>query len=321
MGGPAATATEPMLSGVVVHWHGEEDLAGLLAAWPADPRFELVVVDNGSGAPLPEGGFRLVEPGVNLGFAGGANSGVAAARGPAVLILNPDAHPEPGALERLLEGLRAHPEAAGLVPRLADGEGRPQHRWQLRRLPRPAELLLSALFVAPPLGPAREPAAGAAIEQPAAAALVLRREALLAVGGFDPGYYPAWFEDVDLARRLARAGLPLLYWPAAVFRHRLGASVPRLGYGAFLWIYHRNLCRYLARHHGGAWAGAARALLVAGMIARLLALPVRRPRRARSRREAAAGLLAVAAGAATGWRRPLTHAARFAPPAAAEAGP
>src|ERR1700710_234232 len=45
----------PLLTGVVVHWRNEDLLAELAAAWPRDPRFELLVVDNGSSAPLPEG--------------------------------------------------------------------------------------------------------------------------------------------------------------------------------------------------------------------------------------------------------------------------
>src|SRR5437764_13163601 len=93
----------PLLSGVVVHWHAEDLLAELAAAWPRDPRFELVVVDNGSRGRLvlPEGA-RLVSPGRNLGFGGGANAGIGAARVPAVLILNTDAVPAPGALDALL---------------------------------------------------------------------------------------------------------------------------------------------------------------------------------------------------------------------------
>ena len=128
--------------------------------------------------------------------------------------------------------------------------------------------------------------------------------ALARVGGFDPEFHPAWFEDVDLAKRLQQAGLVLRYWPAARFRHRLGSTVPRLGYGPFLFLYYRNLTRYLAKHHGRGWAWAARAALIPGIAVRLLALPFRRPRRAASRREALAGLLAVLAGALSGWTRP-----------------
>jgi GT2 family glycosyltransferase len=296
----------PLLTGVVVHWRNEELLAELAAAWPRDPRFELLVVDNGSTGPWPPlpDGVRVLRPGRNLGFAGGASLGIAEARGEILLILNPDVVPDDGALERLLEGFAAFPAAAGLAPRLTGPAGEPQAAWQLRKLPSPWELVLHALPLPGFSGADREPAAGETVEQPAAAALALRRAALVAVGGFDPAFHPAWFEDVDLARRLHRSGLALRYWPAAGFRHRLGSTVPRLGYGPFLFVYYRNLNRYLAKHHGRGWAWAARAALIPGVGLRLLALPLRRPRRAASRREALAGLLALLVGAVSGWSRP-----------------
>ena len=296
---------EPLLTGVVVHWHNEEPLAVLTAAWPRDPRFELLVVDNGSSGPLALGPARLLQPGRNLGFAGGANAGIGEARAPLVLLLNPDAVPEEGVLDRLLEGFAAFPDAAGLAPRLTGPAGEPQFAWQLRRLPSPAELLLHVL----PLGgsgggPRSEPPPGAPVEQPAAAALALRREVIERIGGLDAGFWPAWFEDVDMARRLASGGHVMRYWPAAGFRHGLGSTVPRLGYGPFLWIYYHNLVRYLRKHHGAGWALAARILLVPGILIRLLFLPLRRPSRAASRGEALRGLLLVMGGALSGWRWP-----------------
>jgi GT2 family glycosyltransferase len=294
---------EPLLTGVVVHWRNEDLLAELAAAWPRDPRFELLVVDNGSASPLPAD-VLVIRPGRNLGFAGGANAGVAAARGKIVLILNPDAVPEEGALDRLLEGFAALPDAAGLAPRLLGPGGEPQADWQLRKLPTPWELMMQALLVPGLSRSAPEPPEGSAVEQPAAAALAFRREALERVGGFDEALHPAWFEDVDLARRFRQVGLILRYWPAARFRHHLGSTVPRLGYGPFLFIYHRNLNRYLAKHHGRGWAWAARAALIPGVAVRLVALPFRRPRRAASRREALAGLLGLLAGALSSWTRP-----------------
>ena len=307
----------PALAGIVVHWRDEARLAALTAAWPGDdPRFELVVVDNSGSAPAPtpepegESGaspVRLLRPGRNLGFAGGVNAGVAASRAPLLLLLNPDAVPEPGALERLIEGFAAHPEAAGLAPRLAGADRQPQFAWQLRRLPSAWNLLRQTLpwpIAGRGTGLAAEPPPGSAVEQPAAAALALRRQALADAGGLDERFHPAWFEDVDLARRLRQLGGVLLYWPAARFRHDLGSTVPRLGYGPFLWIYYRNLERYLAKHHGAAWALAARASVAAGLAIRLPFVPLRRPRRAASRRDAAAGLLLAIAGALSGWRLP-----------------
>lgn len=335
-----------------MHWHDEEQLAELIAAWPLDdPRFELVVVDNSGTVPATTGAPRtppspllvspplaslpplrqlprlpqlqILRPGRNLGFAGAVNAGVAATRAPLVLLLNPDAVPEPGAIERLIEGFAAHPEAAGLAPRLSGRRGESQSAWQLRRLPSPWACLRQTLPRLPFLGAAgqrAEPAAGTPVEQPAAAALALRRAALAAAGGLDERFHPAWFEDVDLARRLRQAGAPLLYWPAARFRHGLGSTVARLGYGRFLWIYHRNLERYLAKHHGAGWVPAARLLLVAGLAMRLPLVVLWRPRRAASRRAAAAGLLLALAGALSGWRLPHRLAALAASPAGAAAG-
>jgi len=333
----------PALSIVVVHWRAERDLAALLAALPDDSRFEVVLVDNsgtfapprmdpsaqeaprgeevvaapdrGAHEPAPRdetvvGGaatraaLRVVRPGANLGFGGGANLGVSVASAPLLLVANPDVRPEPGALEALLAGFDALPEAAGLAPRLVGVDGAPQTAWQLRALPRAAQLLQHALFRDAGRGAATEPAAGALVEQPAAAALALRRSAWERLGGFDSTFHPAWFEDVDLARRLAGIGGTIAYWPAATFRHGLGGSVAPLGYGAFLWHYHRNLGRYLRKHHGAMWAVTARALLVVGAVLRALASPLRRPRRATSVGDALAGLATVALGALSGWRRP-----------------
>lgn len=313
--------TIPTLSAVVVHWHDEDSLVHLAAAWPDDPRFELVVVDNGSDRPLRDllpAGARLVEPGVNLGFAGGANRGVEAARADLLVLSNPDARPASGDpaddLEALVAGFRQHPDAGALAPRMEGSDGSPQWRWQLRRLPRPLALLGEAFFrqAGRPLD--REPPPGTTVEQPAAAALAFRRGAWEAAGGMDPGLYPAWFEDVDLARRWRAAGVVVRYCPSARFVHGLGATVPSLGYGVFLWLYARNLHRYLAKHHGPGWALAYRLLVPLGAVLRLAVLPVRKPRRAVSRGAAARALLELAAGGLTGFAAPGRLARRFAAP-------
>ncbi|MEM7048684.1 MAG: glycosyltransferase [Acidobacteriota bacterium] len=299
---------DPQLSAIVVHWRGEDHLRALWAAWPDDPRFELVVVDNGSDGSLAdlaaELGAGWVSPGRNLGFSGGVNAGARVARAPLLLILNPDIVPRPGALERLLEGFVADPAVAGLAPRLIGPDGARQTAWQLRPLPRSADLLLQACLVPVGGGPDEEPAGGSVVEQPAAAAQAVRRAVFDRLGGFDEAFYPAWFEDVDFARRLATAGERLRYHPAAEFRHHLGATVEGLGLGPFLWIYYRNLLRYGRKHHGAWLAPLARLLLPLAALLRILLLPLRRPRRARSRGQAMTAYGALALGALSGWRWP-----------------
>lgn len=308
----------PELSTVVVSWASRQDVVRLAERFPRDPRHELIVVDNGSelGAAKLGSQVRLVTPGTNLGFAAGANRGAREARGANLLFLNPDIDlidpiapiapidsiaPTGNAYDAVLDGLARRSDADGLVPKLLDADGTPQTRWQLRPLPGPATLVASALGWPLPRGPEREPAAGTAVEQPAAAALALRRRCFDEIGGFDERFFPAWFEDVDLAARLAARGRKLLYWPAAAFVHRGGAAVDALGYRRFLLCYERNLALYLRIHHGRDCERLFRALLPIGAALRIALLPLSRPARAESRRVAAGAFLAVGRGAIGGW--------------------
>ncbi|MEM6705404.1 MAG: glycosyltransferase family 2 protein [Acidobacteriota bacterium] len=292
------------LCGIVVHWHAEDDLRALLDVWPQDPQFEIVVVDNGSNdemAALCADRARLVTPERNLGFAGGVNRGAAETDAPWLLLLNPDARPKPGALEALLEATEGAPDAAGFAPHLENPDGTSQHSWQLRPLPSLPQLLRQALFVPGPPGPAELPAAGTAVEQPAAAALLLRRSAFDELGGFDEGYFPAWHEDVDYALRTAAAGGRFFFVPDAVFVHRLGGSVSPLGYERFLLAYYRNLARFVHRHHGAFWARLLRWLLAAAAWARIVLLPLRKPQRATDRAAAARALMRLSRAALSGF--------------------
>lgn len=174
-----------------------------------------------------------------------------------------------------------------------------QAGFQLRRLPTLPQtarelLLVDQLWPASPwlradrYGDADRDASFA-VEQPAAAALAIRRDVFERIGGFDESYLPAWFEDVDLCERLAGVG-PILYLPASRFRHLGGVSSARLGYDRFLPIYHRNALRFWRRRRGPVAALVVRALIVAGMVMRLGLLPLRR-RVPRSRSEAARAYL------------------------------
>jgi GT2 family glycosyltransferase len=116
----------------------------------------------------------------------------------------------------------------------------------------------------------------------------VRADAFRAAGGFDETFVPAWFEDVDLSARLLERG-PIVYWPAARFRHAGGRSAEALGYARFLPLYYRNAIRYRRKRYSRPARMGYRALLAAGMLLRLAALPLRRP--PRPRRESARAYL------------------------------
>ena len=130
-GPPGAADVE--LSIIVVAFRSAATLPGCLAALSraAPASSELIVVDNAADpatAELVEGcwpGATVIANPTNLGFAAAVNRGLSVARGGRILLLNPDAEPEPGALHALDAALRARPDIGISAPRLLDRAGRP----------------------------------------------------------------------------------------------------------------------------------------------------------------------------------------------------
>lgn len=291
---------------------------------PEGPRTSLVVVDNDGGA-LDAAALSTRWPGsmllvneTNRGFGPAVNQAAKVAKGDVLLLVNPDARAEGEPFGAIARAFDENPGAVAVAPRLIDDVQGPASRvqgartalappgredqftFQLRRLPRLAddarELLLID-HVAPDSRSRRrfryadrDPDAPLEVEQPAAAALAVRKSAFEDIGGFDERFVPAWFEDVDLCARLLERG-PILYWPAARFLHRGGAASEALGYARFLPAYYRNAILYRRRRYRLPARAAYRGLLAAGMVLRLAALPLRRP--PRGREEAALAYLRV----------------------------
>ena len=238
-----------------------EAVESVLAQKPA----EVVVVANG-GAQVDLAGVRVLER-EEPGRSEARNLGVEAARTPFVAFLDDDDLALPGRLERqraALEEAWWAPLAFGRV-RVVDGEGRPEEEWN-RLLDRRFSRLARARAVS------YEDVL--AIQAPIyTSATMVRRDAFLAVGGFDPAFEA--YEDLDLYLRLARAGdlLPVEGEPVTVYRlHGSNTPSPRLYDGALR----------VAEKHLPSATGRARRLLLERRVDALWGLE----RRADARRAA-----------------------------------
>lgn len=274
---PPADAA-PAHNDVVVVVPVRNDAVGLgatLAALQAEGRrsgagraagaFPVVAVDDASDDPTmvkalcSAAEVTLLRRGEQGGPAAARNQGWRAATAQLVAFVDANCEPEPGWLETLLAHF-ADPQVAAVAPRIlppAGGSGADSLMAAYESVGSPLDLGDREAIVRP-----RSPVAYVPT-----AALVVRRSALEALGGFDESLTVG--EDVDFIWRLVAAGWTVRYEPRAVVRHPIRPS-----WGAWL----RQRYRYgtsaaaLARRHGWAvapavvspWTAGAWTLAVAG---------------------------------------------------------
>jgi GT2 family glycosyltransferase len=246
--------------GIVVVTHNSEEHIGpcLDAILPTGA--DIVVVDNQSTdrtiAEAARRGVRLVANPDNRGFAAAANQGFAALSSAFVLLLNPDARLQHG-LEALKEACSL-PGAGGAGGCLLDAGGHPQMGFMVRRFPTPAALVMEVLLLNKiwPGNPVNRKYRGMdldysarlRVDQPAGAFLMVPRKVWVELGGFDEGFSPLWFEDVDFCRRAAAGGRDLYYVPQAVAVHTGGHTIQKLSVEKRRIYWYRSLLRYSAKH-------------------------------------------------------------------------
>jgi GT2 family glycosyltransferase len=206
-----------------------------------------------------------------------------------VLFLNPDAECTLGSVESLARRLASDAGLWAVGGRLLHPSGALQTGFNVRAFPTigavAAEmLLLDEIWPRNPWTRRYRMTdwnadTGGDVDQPAAACLMVRRAALEILGGFDERFAPAWFEDVDLCKRIHEAGGRIGFEPQARFSHHGAVSLRSLTQEEFLRFYHTNQIRYFSKHGGRAAAGRVRRWIAAGLVLRSslawLSAPVR----------------------------------------------
>ena len=248
---------------------------------------EVIVADNASGDGVPQAIARAYENDervrvlynhANLGFGPSVNVAARAAHGDALLVLNPDCLLEPDSVPRLLEVLRAHPDAGvvGAVVCAADGTPDPASRRRDPLLRRSLNALTGrarreaedARFEGINV-PGPMPEETVEVENVSGALLLLPRSVFDRLQGFDAGYF-LHCEDLDLCRRARDAGYKVLLAGGVRVHHgRGGSSRHRPVFVS--WHKHRGMWRWFRKFDPAARKPFTRALVGCGITAHFLA--------------------------------------------------
>lgn len=266
---------------VLVNWNSVDDtLAAVQSVWNATPRpRRVVVVDNGSAddsvarleswravAPERAGWLSVLSLPRNEGFAGGNNRGLellareCSCSG--YLLLNNDAVVAPDYFAVLDRAMTARPDAGLLTGTIYEWDRRTVWYAGGREIPWRALVLHDTTV--PPTDALRETAFVCACT------MLIPAHILDRIGLLPEVYFPIYWDDAEYSCRARDVG-PLVYVPAAVAYHKVGASVglpdltPRV---AYIQNHHRAL--FVRRNYRGARRAGALAYLAVTKPARFV---------------------------------------------------
>jgi len=273
----------PEVSVIIVNWNARQYLARCLAALAehgAGVDYDLWVVDNASEddsvafvqRAYPQA--HLIVNAQNVGFARANNQAMAQSTGRFLLLLNSDAFLQAGALEALLQAMRDHPDTGIAGAQLFYEDGRLQR--SCYAFPTLASELWQTLWL-DRLFPHSRVFGGYqmtwwAMDTPRevdwvmGACILVRREALEQVGGFDETFF-MYSEETDLCYRMKQAGWKVRYVPEARVVHVWGGSANLAGRETLIRLYQSRV-QFFRKHYGPVTAFFYKLLLGCSSLAR-----------------------------------------------------
>ncbi len=223
---------------IIVNYNGAKFLEPCIRSLLAQSHknLEIIVVDNASSDGSVEilrsefSGLVILENPVNLGFAGGVNTGIKNSHGDYIMTLNNDAWADPQCIEHLLLGM-VDDHRTGMCA---------------AKMLFPDKRINSAGICIARSGAAWDRGMFEAdrgqydtleeIFGPCAGAALYRKDMLDEIGLFDEDFF-LYMEDVDLAFRGRLAGWKCMYVPEAVVYHYHGGTA---GFRSDLTVYYGN---------------------------------------------------------------------------------
>ena len=236
---------------------------------------EIIVIDNNSAdssieylSPLFPS-VKFIANKENTGFSKACNQGLRNAMGEYILFLNPDTIVPEDCFHKCISFFISHPDAGALGVKMLDGSGK-FLKESKRAFPSPMTSLYkllglskifprSAIFSRYHLGHLSENETHE-VDVLAGAFMMVRKEVLDKVGGFDESFF-MYGEDVDLSYRIQKASCPNnihpyknYFFPDTSIIHFKGEST-RKGSMNYVKMFYNAMSIFVQKHYGGGRAG------------------------------------------------------------------
>ena len=218
---------ECKLSIITVNYNGLKDTCELIDSIPFNDTMEVIVVDNASKqdeATLIKNKYpkvNIIRSDNNLGFAGGNNLGIKAAKGKYIFLINNDTIIKDLDFNSIINRLESSPEIGVVCPKI-------KFTWGNMPIQFAGYTPLSQVTVRnKAIGFGEEDRGQYDIPHPTpyahGAAMMLKREVIDKVG-LMPECYFLYYEELDWSIMITRAGYEIWYEPACTLYHKESQS-------------------------------------------------------------------------------------------------
>lgn len=211
------------LSIITINYNGLKDTCALIETIPFNDQMEVIVVDNASkNDEVSEIQNRfpyvsIIKSDKNLGFAGGNNLGIKAAKGKYIFLVNNDTIFKEFKIQALINRLESSDDIGIVCPKI-------RFTWGSNQIQYAGYTPLSKITVRnQAIGFGEEDKGQYETAHPTpyahGAAMLIKREALEKVG-LMPECFFLYYEELDWSMMFTRAGYKIWYEPACTIYHK-----------------------------------------------------------------------------------------------------
>lgn len=254
------------ISVIIVTWNSADEIVKSINSVidaSGNLNTELIIIDNNSSDNSFELVNKITYPKLNtvknpenLGYTKAVNQGIKLSQGKYVLLLNPDTVLEKNSIKVMYDFLESNPTYGACAPLMKNPDGSIQY--SVRNFPTYWRMfcefsLLAFIFPNTKLfgswkAKYLDYSSEQDIEQPMAAAFMIRSELLAKTGNMDERFR-MFFNDVDLCKKVYDSGSKIRLLPSSVVTHEHGASIKK-DRANMIRIWNDDCAKYFEKHFG-----------------------------------------------------------------------